>query len=296
MMNEFVRGTFRKLVAVVSNFSPKVASKIYYKTKIGKKLNLEEPKLFNEKLMWLKLNKYANNPLVTKCVDKYRVREYVKDCGLENILNTLIKTYDSVEEINFEELPNKFVLKCNHGAGYNIICEDKSKLNIKEAKTKLKKWMKEDYWKYVAEVQYKGVRKKIVCEKFLESKDGNSIKDYKIYCFNGEPKFCMLCIERNLGKPKYYFFDTEWNLLRINPAGKEAPPDFLVAKPECMDKMYEVAKTLAKPFEFVRVDLYEYHGQPVFGELTFTPAGCVDDKYIDGADLELGNILKIGLK
>jgi len=292
-MKELFRKTFRKLVSVISNFSPKLASKMYYKTKIGKSLNLKNPQLFNEKLMWLKLNKYANNPLVTKCVDKYKVREYVKECGLENILNTLISTYNSPDEIDFEKLPNQFVLKCNHGAGYNIICEDKSKLNIEEAKSKLKKWLKEDYWKYVAEVQYKNVDKKIVCEKFLESKDGNAIEDYKIYCFNGKPKFCMICIGRNFGKPTYYFFDIEWKLLKINPAGKEAPEDFTVKKPKCMDEMYKVAETLAKPFEFVRVDLYNYKDKPIFGELTFTPAGCIDDKYIDGADVMLGNMIEI---
>lgn len=292
-MNEFFRETFRKSVGVISNFSPKLASKIYYKTKIGKSLNLENPKLFNEKLMWLKINKYSENPLVTQCVDKYKVREYVKNNGLENILITLIGTYNNPEEINFKELPDKFVLKCNHGAGYNIICEDKSKLNIEEAKSKLNKWLKEDYWKYVAEVQYKNVEKKIVCERFLESKDGNAIEDYKIYCFNGEPKFCMICIGRNLGKPKYYFFDRQWKLMRINPAGKEAEKNFTVSKPKCMDKMYDVAKTLAKPFEFVRVDLYEYNEKPMFGELTFTPAGCVDNNYVDGADIMLGNMLKL---
>lgn len=292
-MKELFRKAFRKSVGVISSFSPKIASKIYYKTKMGKSLNLNNPQLFNEKLMWLKLNKYANNPLVTKCVDKYKVREYVKECGLEDTLNTLIATYNSPDEIEFEKLPNQFVLKCNHGAGYNIICENKSNLNIEEAKSKLKKWLKEDYWKYVAEVQYKNVDKKIVCEKFLESKDGNAIEDYKIYCFNGKPKFCMICIGRNFGKPTYYFFDTDWKLLKINPAGKEAPEDFTVEKPKCMDEMYKVAETLAKPFEFVRVDLYNYKDKPIFGELTFTPAGCIDDKYIDGADIMLGNMLKI---
>ena len=114
-MKELFRKTFRKLVSVISNFSPKLASKMYYKTKIGKSLNLKNPQLFNEKLMWLKLNKYANNPLVTKCVDKYKVREYVKECGLENILNTLISTYNSPDEIDFEKLPNQFVLKYRRG-------------------------------------------------------------------------------------------------------------------------------------------------------------------------------------
>ncbi len=292
-MKEQLREIFRNSMGIISNFSPTLTSKIYYRAAIGKKLNLKNPQTFNEKLMYLKLNEYENNELITQCVDKYKVREYVeKVCGKE-ILNELLGVYDNANEIDFNKLPKKFVLKCNHAAGFNIICEDKNKLDIEETRKKLNKWLKTDYWKYVAEVQYKNVEKKIVCEKFLESKDGNSIEDYKIYCFNGKPKFCMLCIGRNLGKPKYYFLDIDWKLMRINPAGKSAPENFKVPKPECIDKMYEYAEKLAKPFKFVRVDFYDYESKPIFGELTFTPAGCVDANYIDGADKTIGNMLKI---
>ena len=186
-MKDLFRNIFRNIMSLVSNFSPELTSRIYYRMKFKKKLELKNPKTFNEKLMYLKLNEYENNELIVKCADKYRVREYIKDCGLENILNDLIGVYDNVDEIDFEKLPNSFVLKCNNAAGFNLICEDKSKLDIKKAKKKLKKWMKTDYWKYVAEMQYKNIEKKIVCEKFLESKDGRAIKDYKIYCFNGKP-------------------------------------------------------------------------------------------------------------
>ena len=120
-----------------------------------------------------------------------------------------------------------------------------------------------------------------------------SIEDYKIYCFNGKPKFCLLCVERNLGKPKYFYFDKEWNLLRINQAGKDAPENFTIPKPESIDKMYEYAEKLAKPFEFVRVDFYDYKSKPIFGELTFTPAGCVDLDYFEDVDKKLGDMLKI---
>lgn len=287
-MKDLFRNIFRNIMSLVSNFSPELTSRIYYRMKFKKKLELKNPKTFNEKLMYLKLNEYENNELIVKCADKYRVREYIKDCGLENILNDLIGAYDNVDEIDFEKLPNSFVLKCNNAAGFNLICEDKSNLDIKKAQKTLRMWLKKDYWKYVAEMQYKNIEKKIVCEKFLESKDGHAIEDYKIYCFNGKPEFCMVCIGREQGKPKYYFMDKNWNLLRINPAGVEAPENFKIDKPKVIDEMYKYAEILSKPFKFVRVDFYEYHNKTIFGELTFTPAGCIDNNYIEGIDEKLG--------
>ena len=293
-MKEYFRELFRNIMGIISNFSPVLTSKIYYLVKMHKKLNLKNPKTFNEKLMYLKLNKYADNKLVTKCADKYKVREYVKDCGCEEILNELIDVYDSVDEINFDKLPNKFVLKCNHASGYNIICENKNKLDVEKTKRKLRKWMKSDYWKYVAEVQYKGIEKKIICEKFLESKDNNAIEDYKIYCFNGVPKFCMVCIERNLGKPKKYFLDKDWNLMpEINNLSQEEIKNFKLDKNESLNKIYEYAEKLSKPFEFVRVDFYSYNNQPIFGEMTFTPAGCLSKQYTEKASIKLGEMIKI---
>lgn len=270
-----------------------MASKIYYGTKLKKKLNLKKPETFNEKLMWIKLNELDNNELVKKCADKYRVREYVKDCGCGEILNELVGVYDNANEIDFDELPQKFVLKCNHVAGYNIICKDKEKLNIKKTIRKLNKWLKTDYWKFVAEVQYKNIEKKIVCEKYLEADGDKGIEDYKIYCFNGKPEFCMVCVERNLGKTKYYFLDREWKILKINKLGLELKDNFKIDKPKSIDKMYEYAEKLAKPFKFVRVDFYNYKDKPIFGELTFTPAGCIDGAYTENDQIELGKKIKI---
>lgn len=287
------REIFRKIMAIISTFSPTLTSKIYYEIKLKKKLDLKNPKTFNEKLMWLKLSEYENDELIIQCADKYKVREYVENCGCREILNELIDVYDNVDEIDFKKLPNKFVLKCNHAAGYNIICQDKSKLDIDKTKKQLKKWLKSDYWKYVAELQYKNVEKKIICEKFLESKDGNAIEDYKIYCFNGKPLFCMVCVGRNFGKPKYYFMDREWKLMRINPAGINAQSDFTIDKPDCIDEMYTYAEKLSKPFKFVRADFYDYNSKTIFGELTFTPAGCVDKNYNDETQEKLGNLIEI---
>ena len=290
------RDTYRKLMAVISTFSPRTTSKIYYRTKLKKKLNLDNPVTFNEKLMWLKHNKYENDDLIVRCADKYRVREYIKECGCEELLNELIGVYDNAKEIDFDKLPDKFVLKCNNAAGYNIICEDKKKLDIEKTRKQLNKWLKSNYWKFVAEMQYKKIDKKIVCEKYLDSKDGNAIEDYKIYCFNGKPKFCMVCIGRNLGRPKYYIMDRNWSLMRINPTGINAPENFTIPKPKCIDQMYQYAEKLSKPFIFVRVDFYDYNDKPIFGELTFTPAGCIDGNYTDEAQKKMGDMINIGGK
>ena len=209
----------KKTYKILSTISPTIASKIIYKIATKKKLNLKDPKLFNEKLMWLKLNLYKNNPLITECVDKYRVREYIKRSGCTELLNELIGVYDTPDEIDFAKLPDKFVLKCNHGAGYNIICKDKSKLNIYDTKQTLKKWLKEDYWKTYAEINYKKVPKKIICEKFLENENQNDIEDYKVYCFNGVPQFVMVCVDRNSDKKtKYYFICYIFILNSMNPS------------------------------------------------------------------------------
>ena len=264
-----LREIFRRFIAIISSFSPKLASRIYYTTKVHKHLNLKKPRTFNEKLMWLKFNEYQNNNLVTKCVDKYEVREYVKECGLEETLNPLLGVYD------------------------NVICHDKNKLDIEKTRKQLNKWLRTKYWKFVAEVQYKNVKPKIVCERYLESKDENAIEDYKIYCFNGIAKCCMICLGRNLGKPAYYFFDPDWKLMKINPEGVSAPEGFTLKKPASIDKMYEYAEKLSKPFKFVRVDFFDYKDKAIFGELTFTPAGCVDLDYTDEGFYILGDMIDL---
>ena len=284
----------KKTYKILSTISPTIASKIIYKIATKKKLNLKDPKLFNEKLMWLKLNLYKNNPLITECVDKYRVREYIKRSGCTELLNELIGVYDTPDEIDFAKLPDKFVLKCNHGAGYNIICKDKSKLNIYDTKQTLKKWLKEDYWKTYAEINYKKVPKKIICEKFLENENQNDIEDYKVYCFNGVPQFVMVCVDRNSDKKtKYYFMNKNWEIMKINPTGIKAPDDLKIEKPKCIDKMFEYAQILSKPFPFVRVDFYSVNDKAVFGELTFTPAGCTDINYVGDANQMLGDLIDL---
>ncbi|MEL3908411.1 MAG: ATP-grasp fold amidoligase family protein [Treponemataceae bacterium] len=261
---------------------PVYATKRLYKRTFSKELNLKNPKSLNEKALWLKLNTYYNNPLITECVDKYLVRNYVKRAGCGEIVNELLGVWDKAEKINFDELPDRFVLKGNHGCGYNLIVPDKSKLNIDEARKTVNKWMKEDYWKLFAETQYKFINKKIIAEKFLENKNNPEkwIEDYKFFCINGIPHCVMICTERETGDPKFYYFDRDLNYhpeyYHVPGINELPPPPTKLVFPENLDLMFEYAEKLSKPFPFVRVDLYNIEGKIVFGELTFLSSGGLE--------------------
>lgn len=153
--------------------SPELNTKARYKAAFGRKLDLKNPKTLNEKVLWLKLNNYINNPLVSKCADKYKVREYVKECGLEDILVKLYGVYKTADEIPWDSLPNQFVLKWNFGAGYNIVCTNKAKMDKKTVISQMKKWGREKYWLPHSEMQYKKYPKLIICEELLNAKEGN---------------------------------------------------------------------------------------------------------------------------
>lgn len=282
-----------KLISQLSVIAPAFVSKIRYKNTFGKKLNLKNPKTFNEKLMWLKLKKYAKDPLVSQCSDKYAVREYVEKCGLGHTLNELIGVWDKAEEIDWEALPDRFAMKCNHGCGYNLICQDKSKLDKEKAVTQLNRWMKDDFWKEYAEVHYKSIPKKIICEKYLEGKEDALPVDFKIYCFNGEPLFIGNFIERDIVTDQILrgYFDLDWN---PSPVFRYDMQPELFERPKTLETMLDYARILAKPFPFVRVDFYEVDGKIYFGELTFTPTGCLATYYTEEAQIELGELLNVG--
>lgn len=182
----------------------------------GYPLNLDEPKTLSEKMMWLRI--YDNTPLKTKCADKYLVREYVKEKIGEKYLIPLYGVYDKFEEINFNNLPNSFVIKCNHGCGYNIIVKDKSNFDIKSAQEKIEQWMKEDYGLKFGEIHYSAIKRKIIIEKYIENLDGD-IEDYKYFCFNGKPHSIMFCTDRASGIVKNSFFDLNFKNLKFNYFG-----------------------------------------------------------------------------
>lgn len=278
---------------LLCGISPKLSVKFWYRFYLKKPLDLEHPKSLDEKIQWMKLYYYKDNPLVYQCADKFRVRDYVKNCGLEHILNDLIATYHSANEINWDVLPQKFVLKWNFSNGGNIICSDKSKLDRKQAIKELNRFQKiKPHLKY-AEPQY-DVEKVLLCEKFIETQNGEAPVDYKFYCFNGEAKYVLCCYGRSIDhRPAFYFFDKDWQLQRFNKMGKEAPEGFTMPKPEGMDDLFHYAEILSKPFPFVRADFYLENGKAYFGELTFTPGGGYDMNRLPETQLKFGQMVNL---
>lgn len=281
----------------LTRISPRLNTRAVYFMKFKKRINLKNPQTLDEKIQYLKFHDYYKNPLVTQCADKYAVRDYVKQCGCEEILNDLYYSWDSVDEINWDALPNQFVIKWNFGCGQNLICYDKCKLDIDDAKRKLKQWynIHNTFYLTYSEMQYQGIVPKLICEKLIETEDGNVPVDYKLYCFGGIPDCVLLCADR--GKLEhgahYYFFDKGWNLKRYNKRGKEAPANFTLPKPDNFEKLFEYAEKLSKPFPFVRADFYLEKGKVTFGELTFTPCGGFDVNRLPETQLMFGNMVHI---
>ncbi|MBQ3740546.1 MAG: hypothetical protein II856_05050 [Bacteroidales bacterium] len=277
----------------LTSLSPELSVRTLYRIYHRTKLNLQDPQTLDEKIQWMKLHYYKDNELVKQCADKLRVREYVKECGLEHILNPLFGTYQHANEINWDELPDKFVLKWNFGCGGNVICSDKAKLNIPATIRDLNRFEKMKFHLIAAEPQY-NFPKRLLCEQFIETEDGHSPVDYKFYCFNGEAKYVLCCIGRGTqAKPDFYFFDRQWQLQRLNRQGKAAPEGFSIPKPEGMDELFNYAETLSKPFPFVRADFYLEQGKAYFGELTFTPAGGFDRGRLPETDLHFGQMVHL---
>lgn len=267
--------------------------KLMYKSKMGKKLDFNNLTTFNEKLQWLKINN--KNKFYTKLVDKYEVREYIKQVLGEEYLIPLVGVWDDAKDINLDLLPNEFVLKCNHDSGGIIVCKDKSKLDMNKITKDLNKRLSKNFYYIGREWPYKDIKPKIICEEILKTKDGRLPVDYKFSCFNGNVDNVMLCMGRETGKTKFYFFDKDWNLLRYNVAGKEVPEDFTLHKPKMIDKMFEIAKVLSKDLPYVRVDLYCEEEQIYFGELTFYPDCGFDSNLLKETDELFGSMIDLDI-
>ncbi|MCR5050665.1 MAG: hypothetical protein K6A36_06225 [Paludibacteraceae bacterium] len=285
----------QSILKLITRISPTLNTQLLYRRRFGKWLDLKNPQTSNEKVLWLKLNTYYKNPLVTQCADKYAVREYVEKCGCGEILNELYGYWTNPDEIDFDKLPNKFVLKNNYYYHMNMVVTDKSELDLAATRKELKKWMKSDGHLYASEMQYEAIPKKIIAEKFIETQDGLAPADYKIYCCNGKPTYVMVCIGREQSvMPKFYYFDIKGQLQReLTRDGLNAPADFHYDIPAGWDKMIEYAKTLSAPFPFVRADFYLEGGKVIFGELTFTPGEGLDNTKLYQADLAIGQQISL---
>lgn len=261
--------------------------KMVYWSETGKKLNIEDPKNFNEKLQWLKLN--DRKPEYNTYVDKYAVKSYVSRTIGEQYIVPNYEVYDNVSQINWDKLPKKFVLKCTHGSGCNIICNNKDNLDIKESIRKLNIWMEKSWYWFGREWPYKDIKPRIICEKFLEE----DIYDYKFYCFEGKPKFLYVAQGDNTkGTLKMSFYDLNWDNCEFfrsdhEKLAKEHP------KPENFEEMVKIATKLCQGFKFIRVDLFNVSGKLYFGELTFTPASGFRPFIPDRYELEIGNWINL---
>lgn len=283
------------LYYIVSNTPPikrwlsdKAYLTILYRCLCGKSINWKNPQTFNEKLQWLKV--YDHNPEYTKMVDKYEAKKYVASIiGEEYIIPTL-GVWDSVDEIDWESLPKQFVLKCTHDSGGLVVCRDKKKLNMYEARVKISKSLGTEYYYQGREWPYKHVKPRVIAEQFMRDSVLDDIRDYKFFCFNGEPCYFKIDFDREVRhRANYYSINGE-----LQKFGEViCPPDYSkkLAMPQHLDEMVEMAKQLSKNIPFVRVDFYEIDGHVYFGELTFYPAGGIGAFVPKQTDLEFGKLL-----
>lgn len=271
------------------NFIPdKIFLKIKYLIIFGKKINLNKPRTFNEKIQWLKI--YNKKDIYVTMVDKYLVKGYVeKIIGKENIIPTIDK-YDDFDDIDFAKLPRQFVIKCTHDSGGLVICKDKKNLNICAAKSKISKSLKKNYFYLGREWPYKNIKPRIIVEKYM----GDNLNDYKIFCFNGEPKFTLVCSNRNGNSKNTDFYDNNWNLLPFTRACHVNNPNG-IDKPKNFNKMLEIAKKLSANIPFLRVDLYVINGKIYFGELTFYPSSGFESFTPEEWDEKLGDMLDLSM-
>lgn len=271
--------------------------KFVYRIKMGKPLHLNPPITFNEKLQWLKL--YNRRDEYTAMVDKVEAKKVAASrIGEEYIIPTL-GIWDSVDDIDFDALPDKFVLKTTHGGGGNaiVLCRDKSLLNRSAVKNVLHRSLRKgDSYRWLKEWPYKNVRRRIIAEEMLEDEANEQIVDYKFYCFHGKPYLVLVCFDRGHGKTKYYYFDRNWTFQRINTMGQQAPMDFTLSKPKNIDEMFFLAEKLSAGEPFIRIDLYNVNGRIYFGEYTFYPASGFKSDLSPDADLDLGRRIVLPAK
>lgn len=270
-------------------FSPKVELKLIFRIKQGYSLNLREPRTYNEKLQWIKL--FDHNALMPKCCDKYTVRDFVKTQGCENILNHLIWQGFNPEEIPFDELPDKFVIKVTHGSTFNIICKDKNMLDREKVVKKCKKWLNAKFLPCYGEWFYGIVKPRVIVEDFIESDSGNDLLDYKVFCFNGEPRYIRIDSDR-FTNHKSDFYDIEWKYMVGKHTGYPCAGNKF-DKPDCLDELLDYSRKLSEPFLHARVDYYIVKNKITFGEITFTNGAGFDKFSSYEFDLEMGKWLKL---
>lgn len=274
--------------------SDKIFLSIKHFLLVGHWINWKNPKTYNEKLNWLKV--YDHNPKYVDMVDKIKAKDYVANVIGEQYIIPTYGTWDSPEEIDFDSLPNQFVLKCNHAGSLGMcICKDKSKLNFDEVRSGLATCLSDDYYAHSREWPYKNVKRKILAEAFMLDTKTNELRDYKFFCMDGKCRTMFIATDRQNRKEPYFdFFDSEFNHLDIIQGHPNAP--VIPEKPENFELMKQLAEKLAQGLPQLRVDFYEVNGKVYFGELTFSHFGATRPFKPSSVDYEWGSWITLPVK
>lgn len=276
--------------SVLENMSDEKYLKLMYKAYTEKKLNLTNPKTFNEKLQWLKL--YDRKPIYTTMVDKYEAKKYVASIiGEEYIIPTL-GVWDNFDDIDFDSLPNQFVLKCTHDSGGLVICRDKSSFNVETSRKKINKCLKNNFYYQGREWPYKNVKPRIIAEQYMEDTSTQELRDYKFFCFNGVAKCFKVDFDRFIEHHANYF-DIDGNLIDIGEVVCPPDPKKVIQLPDSIPLMKELSEQLSKETSFLRTDFYDVNGKVYFGELTFYPNSGFGKFIYEGNDELLGSWIKL---
>lgn len=296
MSNERNKSLLRSVIRYTKNrgllswLPDKVYIKITFWERMGYHINLENPTTFNEKIQWLKL--YDRKPIYTQMVDKYEAKKYVSNIiGQEYIIPTL-GLWNQFDDIDFEILPEQFVLKCTHDSGGLVICREKQNLDMDFVRKKINSSLQHDYYKLGREWPYKNVKRRIIAEKYM-SDDNESLTDYKFFCFDGEPKFLYISYGmENHKTAQISFAYLDWTRAPFERLDY-LPFSKLPRKPDRLEEMIEISRKLSKGFSFLRVDLYEIQGRVYFSELTFSPCGGMVPFKPEEYDRIVGKMLKL---
>lgn len=292
--NKLKRALVLPFRGIIKAICPTLFVKLQYRYITHHKLNLKRPVRYTEKLQYLRLFTYPKDPLVSKCASRDGVREYLKELGFENLLIPIYGIYDSFEEIDFEKLPDQFVLKCTHACAFNKIVLDKSKLNLDETRKQFNKWLKTNYGKKTLELHYAPIKPRIIIEKYIGELDALPV-EYKIHVFNGKARSMYVVTGR--GKDiRYNNYYIDWKPFDGSQFNGWKKTNYELTPPSNWDEMVKIAEKLGGFFPFVRIDLYNINGKIYFSEMTFTPAKgtlILDD---DKCDFEMGEWLNINSK
>ena len=286
-MDNLVKNVLLTPFNLLYKINPALELKLMFRLKQGYNLDLKNPKTFNEKLQWIKL--YDKNEWMPKCCDKYAVREYIEKMRCADLLNTLYWHGTNPDEIPYDTLPDKFVIKVTHGSTFNIIVTDKSKLDKEDTKNKLKRWLKAKFIPCYGEWFYGKVPPQIIVEQYLEDGHGNDLYDYKVFCFNGKAKLVDVHCGR-FGTHKRNIYDLDWNLQKLNFKYENFEG---IDKPTVLDELVKRAEMLSSTFHHARVDFFIVNNKIYFGEITFTNGAGFDRITPYEFDLKMGSWLKL---